>query len=70
MRKIRSLLLVLALVLLSAVAMSPPPAAEASHHNCVCEILCWYSGNQVCFQDECCRLTCCDVNDPTCWVPC
>lgn len=68
MRNVRKLALVL--LVLAAVFALPAPPAAASHHWCLCEILCWYSGNQVCWQDECCRLTCCDLSDPTCWAPC
>jgi hypothetical protein len=58
------LLLVLVAVVLAAPALVAPPPARA--YDCVCDILCWNNGAQVCIQDECCRLTCCDVSDPTC----
>lgn len=68
MRKTRWLLLGLALLLVTLAA--PVPEATASHHWCLCEILCWDNGYQLCWQDECCQLYCCDKSDPGCWVPC
>jgi hypothetical protein len=67
MRKGRFPLLVLAL-LLTVLAMIP--AAPASAYQCLCEIICWQQGDQVCWQDSCCRVTCCDPLAPGCYNPC
>jgi hypothetical protein len=67
MRKLKLPLLLLGLVL--SFAALPVPTASAGPQ-CLCEILCWDNGVQLCWQDECCHLTCCDKSDPTCWSPC
>lgn len=64
MRNVRKLFL--AFVLVAAAVAVPAPQAEASHHWCLCDILCWDTGTQYCRQDECCRLECCDKSDPNC----
>lgn len=67
MRKLKLLLLLLVLAL--SFAALPVPTASAGP-TCVCDILCWDNGFQLCYQDECCHLYCCDKSDPNCWVPC
>lgn len=64
MRKVRLLLLSLAL-LGSALAM--PVSEAAAERGCYCEIYyCLDFGNELCSQDSCCRLHCCDKSDPGC----
>ena len=67
MRKVRLPLLFLSLVL--SFAALPVQRASAGPP-CWCEILCWDNGAQLCWQDECCHLYCCDKSDPSCSVPC
>jgi hypothetical protein len=67
MRKLRLPLLLLALVL-SFVAL--PVQRASAGFRCLCDIVCWDSGTQRCWQDDCCQVHCCDADDPSCWPPC
>jgi hypothetical protein len=63
MRRFRLALFVLTAALLAA-ALPRPSAAL------VCEVLCWTSGNQTCWQDKACRQHCCLTSSPLCSSPC
>lgn len=61
----RKLLLTL-LVLITVLAAAPPRPSAAV----VCEIFCWTSGNQTCWQDQFCHQHCCTTGSRGCSSPC
>ena len=62
MRKLRFVLLALAILLAAA---PPRPSAAAT-----CEFSCWAAGNQTCWVDTACRQHCCLNDNPRCLPPC
>lgn len=66
MRKLRLPFLLFALIL----SFSVHPARTASAGPCWCEIACWDAGDQICWQDACCNVHCCDKINGWCPNPC